>query len=110
MNLQLEPIGPPTFELRFFVPNSQYPASRKLRMTRVYVALDLEMTGLHSERDAILEIGAARFRDDQILDTWSSLVNPNRPLPHKIERLTGITQAEVERAPSFHSLLPALSR
>lgn len=110
MNLQMEPIGPPTFELRFFVPNSQHPASRKLRMTRVYVALDLEMTGLHSERDAILEIGAARFRDDQILDTWSSLVNPNRPLPHKIERLTGITQAEVERAPSFHSLLPALSR
>ncbi len=79
-------------------------------MTRVYVALDLEMTGLHSERDAIVEIGAVKFRDDQALDTWSSFINPNRPLPHKIERLTGITQKELERAPSLHSVLPALMR
>lgn len=79
-------------------------------MTRMYVALDLEMTGLQSERDAIVEIGAVKFRDDQVLETWSSLVNPNRPLPHKIERLTGITQRELERAPSLHFLLPALTR
>lgn len=79
-------------------------------MARVYVALDLEMTGLQSERDAIVEIGAVKFRDDQVLDAWSSLVNPNRPLPRKIERLTGITQREVERAPSLYSLLPTLMR
>ena len=79
-------------------------------MTRVYVALDLEMTGLHSERDAILEVGAVKFRDDEVLGTWSSLVNPNRSLPHKIERLTGITQSEVERAPALHSVLPTLAR
>jgi ATP-dependent DNA helicase DinG len=79
-------------------------------MTRVYVALDLEMTGLNFERDAILEVGAVKFRDDQVLATWSSLVNPNRPLSHKIERLTGITQAEVERAPALHSVLPLLAR
>jgi ATP-dependent DNA helicase DinG len=79
-------------------------------MTRVYVALDLEMTGLHSERDAILEVGAVKFRDEEVLGSWSSLVNPNRPLPHKIERLTGITQAEVERAPALHTVLPQLAR
>src|SRR5512142_1423530 len=79
-------------------------------MTRVYVALDLEMTGLHSERDAILEIGAVKFRDDEVLGTWSSLVNPNRPLPHKVTRLTGITPEEAERAPSLHSVLPILTR
>lgn len=79
-------------------------------MSRVYVALDLEMTGLHSERDAILEIGAVKFRDDEVLSTWSSLVNPNRPLPHKIERLTGITHEEAARAPGLHSVLPALTR
>lgn len=79
-------------------------------MTRVYVALDLEMTGLHSERDAILEIGAVKFRDDQVLGTWSSLVNPNRPLSHKIERLTGITNEKAAHAPSLHIVLPALER
>ena len=66
-------------------------------MPRTYVALDLETTGLQAERDAIIEIGAVKFRGDQVLDTWSSLVNPNRPLPHKIERLTGISASQVER-------------
>ncbi len=79
-------------------------------MTHVYTAIDLEMTGLHFERDAILEVGAVRFRDDTVLDTWSSLVNPNRPLPHKIERLTGISSHEAERAPSLRIVLPALMR
>ncbi len=79
-------------------------------MSRTYVALDLETTGLQAERDAIVEIGAVKFRGDQVLDTWSSLVNPNRPLPHKIERLTGIAQNQVERAPSLHSVLPMLVR
>jgi predicted DnaQ family exonuclease/DinG family helicase len=79
-------------------------------MPRTYVALDLETTGLQPERDAIVEIGAVKFRGDEVLETWSSLVNPQRPLPHKIERLTGITQSQVERAPSLHSVLPALMR
>jgi DNA polymerase-3 subunit epsilon/ATP-dependent DNA helicase DinG len=79
-------------------------------MPRTYIALDLETTGLNSERDAIVEIGAVKFRGDEILGEWSSLVNPQRPLPRKIERLTGITQAQVERAPSLHSVLPPLTR
>ncbi len=79
-------------------------------MPRTYVALDLETTGLQAERDAIVEIGAVKFRGDDVLDSWSSLVNPNRPLPHKIERLTGISQSQVERAPSLHTVLPALMR
>ena len=79
-------------------------------MTRIYVALDLETTGLQAERDAIVEIGAVRFRGDAVLDTWSSLFNPNRTLPQKITRLTGITQGEVEHAPSLNSVLPSLKR
>jgi DNA polymerase-3 subunit epsilon/ATP-dependent DNA helicase DinG len=79
-------------------------------LTRIYVALDLETTGLQAERDAIVEIGAVRFRGDAVLDTWSSLVNPNRTLPQKITRLTGITQGEVEHAPSLNSVLPSLKR
>ncbi|HEX7587687.1 MAG TPA: helicase C-terminal domain-containing protein [Anaerolineae bacterium] len=79
-------------------------------MPRTYVALDLETTGLQAERDAIVEIGAVKFRGDQVLDTWSTLVNPNRPIPHKIERLTGISSSQVERAPSLHTILPTLMR
>jgi len=73
-------------------------------MSRIYVSLDLETTGLNPDRDAITEIGVVKFRDEQVLDTWSSLVNPQRPIPYNIQQLTGITQEEVDAAPSFGSL------
>lgn len=79
-------------------------------MSRIYVALDLEFTGLNPDHDAILEVGAVKFRGDQVLDTWSCLINPGRPLPHKVERLTGIAQNDVGDAPSFRSMLPSLTR
>jgi predicted DnaQ family exonuclease/DinG family helicase len=79
-------------------------------MPRIYVALDLEFTGLNPDHDAILEVGAVKFRGDEILDTWSCLINPGRALPPKVQRLTGITPADIERAPSFRSMLPSLTR
>ncbi|MEA3346092.1 MAG: helicase C-terminal domain-containing protein [Chloroflexota bacterium] len=79
-------------------------------MSRVYVALDLETTGLEPEHDAILEIGVVKFRGEEILDTWSSLVDPQRRIPYHIQQLTGIAQEEVDRAPSLSSLLGPLRR
>ncbi len=79
-------------------------------MPRIYVALDLEFTGLNPEHDAILEVGAVKFRGDEILDTWACLINPGRALSPKVERLTGITRNDIERAPSFNSLIPSLGR
>ena len=79
--------------------------SRDHRMTspmdQVYVSLDLETTGLDSERDTILEIGAVRFRGDEVLDTFETFLNPGRPIPDHIQRLTGIQPRQVERAPAF---------
>ena len=74
-------------------------------LEQVYVSLDLETTGLDSERDTILEIGAVRFKGDKVLDTFETFVNPGRAIPDHIQRLTGIRPSQVERAPSF----PAVS-
>ena len=87
-------------------------------MNRTYVALDLETTGLDPERDAIMEVGAVRFRTTldggsiqaQVLDTWSSLVNPGRPIPIQIQQLTGITHDEVMRAPRFSQVINQVRR
>ena len=70
-------------------------------LDQVYVSLDLETTGLDYERDTILEIGAVRFRGDEVLDTFETFVNPGRPIPDHIQRLTGIQPRQVERAPAF---------
>jgi predicted DnaQ family exonuclease/DinG family helicase len=77
-------------------------------MSRIYVALDLETTGLQPEHDAIIEIGAVKFRENEVLETWSSLVNPQRSIPHKITQLTGITQTEANQAPTLSSVVSPL--
>lgn len=79
-------------------------------MPQVFVAVDLETTGLSPEHDAIMEIGAVRFRPDRVLDSWSTLVDPQRPIPFKIQHLTGISQADVAGAPSLSQALAELSR
>ena len=71
---------------------------------QVNVALDLETTGLDSSRHAILEIGAVRFRGDEVIETYQTLVNPGVPIPEFIQRLTHISPQQVKRAPFFSSV------
>jgi ATP-dependent DNA helicase DinG len=68
------------------------------------VAIDIETTGLSEERDAIIEIGAVRFKGRRVEDEWSSLINPNRHIPEFISALTGISDVEVRNAPRFQGV------
>lgn len=74
------------------------------------VAIDLETTGLDAEKDAIIEIGAVRFKSHRVEDTFNTLINPGRRIPPFITNLTGITEQMVLQAPSIHETLPHLSR
>jgi len=78
-------------------------------VSRIIVSLDLETTGLDPYKDAIIEIGAVKFRGDEILDTFSTLINPGRSIPSKITDLTGLSDADVARAPKLFDVLPRLS-
>jgi predicted DnaQ family exonuclease/DinG family helicase len=64
-----------------------------------FVSLDLEMTGVDQENDEIIEIGAIRFTTDGKREEFQTLVNPGRPLPYRIQALTGITDEELQSAP-----------
>ncbi|MCP4543209.1 MAG: DEAD/DEAH box helicase [Chloroflexi bacterium] len=78
-------------------------------MSQTYIALDLETTGLNVKRDAIIEVGAVKFRADKVLDTFSTFVKPGRPIPPQITELTGIRNEDVIGAPNLHDILPGLS-
>jgi len=71
--------------------------------------VDLETTGTHAAGDRITEIGIVRVDADAAggpprITEWSSLVDPEVPIPAVIQALTGITDAMVAGAPTFARL------
>src|SRR3982751_762381 len=75
-------------------------------MARTYIAFDLEATGMQPERDEVIEIGAVKFRDGEIIDRWESFVRPSQPVPYKVTQLTGIRDTDVRRAPQIAQVAP----
>ncbi len=74
-------------------------------MNTTLVALDLETTGLNSQKDTIIEVGAVRFLPDgTILEEYQQLVNPGRTLAFRIAQLTGITNDLLARAPAWEEV------
>ncbi len=73
-------------------------------LEQTYVALDLETTGLDADRERIIQVGAVKFQGDRVIDTFDTFVNPGRPIPDFIQRLTGIRPEQVSRAPAFTSV------
>src|SRR6185436_11128493 len=68
------------------------------------VSIDIETTGLSDERDAIIEIGAVKFKGHRVEDEWTTLINPGKHIPEFITGLTGINDAEVRNAPKFREI------
>ena len=68
---------------------------------REFVCIDLETTGLNSHSDAIIEVGAVKFRGGEIQERYQTFVNPGRQIPTFIQQLTSISPAQIERAPVF---------
>ena len=77
-------------------------------MSTTYVAIDVETTGLDARKDAIIEVAAVAFRENDILDEYTTLLNPMRELPEFVTQLTGITQGMVNEAPTMFKVRPRL--
>ncbi|MEN9935257.1 MAG: hypothetical protein RLZZ387_1836 [Chloroflexota bacterium] len=79
-------------------------------MERIYVAIDVETTGLEAGVDEIIEVAAVKFRGAEVLETYQQLVRPRHTLPLKVTRLTGITPEMVTDVPKFSEVAPDLAR
>jgi DNA polymerase-3 subunit epsilon len=72
-----------------------------------FAFVDLETTGTRAAADRITEVGIVRVDDDGRavrVTEWTSLVDPEVPIPPEIQALTGITDAMVKGAPSFSTI------
>lgn len=70
------------------------------------IAFDCEMTGLDPRRDAICALGAVRIRHGRITDeTFSTLVDPGRPMGAAARAVHGISDADVRGCPRIEDVL-----
>lgn len=71
-----------------------------------YVVFDLETTGVSASHDAIIEISAIKVIAGEIVDTFSSLVNPERPISPAASAINHITDDMVANEPTIEEVLP----
>ncbi len=69
------------------------------------VAFDIETTGLDKNTDAIIEIGAVKIKNGEIIEKFDTFVNPERYISYDITKLTGISNEDVEGAPTIDKAL-----
>lgn len=71
-----------------------------------YIVFDTETTGLEPEIDKIIEIGAIKYVNNEPVDTFSALINPEQEIDPFITKLTGITNKDLSNKPTIKQVLP----
>lgn len=74
-----------------------------------YVVFDLETTGLSPNTDEIIEISAVKAEGGKVKETFSTLVNPGRPIPREASMVNGITDDMVAGAPKLPEAIKEFS-
>lgn len=69
-----------------------------------FAVVDIETTGGMPKRDKITEIAIVITDGVEVLEQFSTLINPERSIPHEITRITGITDDMVQDAPRFYEV------
>ncbi len=82
------------------------PEECHYRTDDTYCVFDIETTGFSSVNDRIIEIGAVLIQNGKIVDTYDEFVNPQVPIPYKIEKLTSINDEMVKDADTIDKVLP----
>lgn len=101
-NLNTEKIDGNTIQYHIGnVVSSSIVASENItELKQQYIAFNLETTGLNTEFDRIIEIGAVKFSDGIPTSVFSTLVNPHMPIPKEASAVHHITDSMVQSAPA----------
>lgn len=75
-----------------------------------FVCIDCEMTGLDPVQDAVIEVAVSRFRGDTILESFETLIDPEREIPESSIAIHHITQEMVQGKPKIHEVIPEVTR
>ena len=92
------------------IPEIKYAAltkSTKIESLANFVVIDIETTGI-SLRNNIIEVSAIKFEDFDVVDCFTTLINPDREIPEEVTRINNITNEMVKDAPKLHHIAEQL--
>ena len=73
-----------------------------------FACIDVETTGLDTKNDRVIEVAAALFSGDKIIDEFMTLVDPQREIPKASQEIHNISDEMVRGQPKICEILPAL--
>jgi DNA polymerase III subunit epsilon len=76
----------------------------------LYAVVDIESTGGHYHKDRIIEIAIVIYDGKEIIEEFTTLLNPLRPIGPFIQTLTGISNNMVVDAPTFEEVADTILR
>ncbi len=91
-----------------YIVDDEKPTVKNMKgqtFTDSFVIFDIETTGFIPGQDKITEIGAVKICNKIITDRFSSFVNPERDIPHRVQEITHITPEMVEDAPKIEQVM-----
>ncbi len=92
----------------YLVPDGQTSVynSKNQGIDTEYCVFDIETTGLSYRTEKITEIGAIKIKNGEIIDTFETFVNPEKPIPYEVIKVTHITDDMVRDAENIEQVLP----
>ena len=88
------------------VPIVSFPKGQEIDTT--YCVLDLETTGFSFRTEKITEIGIMKIKDGKVIDKFSCFVNPEKPIPPDVVKVTNITDEMVKNAETIDKVFPKI--
>lgn len=84
---------------------SNTPGQKLNKFVPDYVIFDLETTGISCKSDEVIEISAIKVIKHEVVDEFTTLVNPMRPIPYYASQVNGIYDDMVKNSPVFEDAL-----